>query len=55
MKDVVPCSSVDTLTVTVVTRVKPKSARIARGGVESAMRMFGWEHDDYMIRSFVGV
>jgi len=43
MKDAVPCSLLDNLTETVVTRVKPKSASKAEGGVESEMRILGWE------------
>ena len=42
MKDTVPDSSLDALTEWLVTRVKPKSASMARGGSESEMRMFGW-------------
>ena len=48
MKDVVPCEMV-------VARVKPKSGRVAWSGVESAMRMLGWEHGYCTIGSFVRV
>jgi hypothetical protein len=40
---------------TEITRVKPKSARMAWGGVKSVMVVFGWEHVNYTIRSFVRV
>ena len=52
MKDIVPGSSLDILVERVVTRVKPKSASIGRGGVESEMKMFGWEHDGFHDRIF---
>ena len=48
LKDVVPCEMV-------VARVKPKSGRVAWSGVESAMRMLGWEHGYCTIGSFVRV
>jgi hypothetical protein len=47
MKDVVPCEMV-------VARVKPKSGRAA-WGMESVMRMLGWEHDHRTIGSFARV
>ena len=55
MKDTVPCSSLDPLTEMVVTRTKPKSASMAWGGVESEMRMFGWERDGFVIELFMRV
>ena len=44
MKDSVPSSSLDILAKMGVTRVKPKSESMARGGVESETRIFDWEH-----------
>ena len=52
MKDGLPCSSLDIPTETAATRAKQKSPIMARGGVESEMRMFDWERDGYPIRSF---
>jgi len=49
MNATVPGSWLDNFTETVATRMKPKSARMARTGVESEMRMFGWERDDFMM------
>ena len=43
MNAIVPGSWLDAFTVTVATRMKPKSASMARSGVESEMRMFGWD------------
>ena len=42
-------------TKAVATRVKPKSASMARGGVESEIRMFDWEQYDFKTEPFVGV
>ena len=44
MNAIVPCSWLDTLIDTVVTRINPKSASMARSGAESEMRIFGWDH-----------
>ena len=47
MKDAVPCSSVDNFAEMVVTRVKPKSERMDRGGLESETRIFGWKQGKF--------
>ena len=54
MKNAVPVSSLVFLTEPDM-RAKPKSASMARGGVESEIRMFDWEQYDFKTEPFVGV
>ena len=55
MNAVVPCPWLDILTVTVVTRVDPKPAIMARSGVESEIKMFGLEEGGFVIEPFVRI
>ena len=55
MKNAVSSASLDTLAVMVVMRMKPKSASMAWGGLESVIRIFDWEGNNSTTKSSVRV